>query len=156
MQGKYASAGVTWRALIIGAALIPLNNFWIMQVEGVWNTGHSTCLSLMWHVVLNLLILILLNLFLLKKFFPKYAFTQSEFIAIYAMLTLAGGIAGRDMLQILIPVIGWPFWFATPENEWAQLFHRYIPRWLTVTDRQPISTSAAGRRRVAMHSSQSS
>ncbi|MFC1715489.1 DUF6785 family protein [Candidatus Poribacteria bacterium] len=135
MQGKYASTGVTWRALIIGAALIPLNNFWIMQVEGVWNTGHSTCLSLMWHVVLNLLVLILINLFLLKKFLPKYAFTQSEFIAIYAMLTLGGGIAGRDMLQILIPVIGWPFWFATPENEWAQLFHRYIPRWLTVSDK---------------------
>ena len=145
MQGKYASTGVTWRALIVGAALIPFNNFWIMQVEGVWDTGHSTCLSLMWHVVLNLLILILLNLFLLKKFFPKYAFTQSEFIAIYAMLTLAGGIAGRDMLQILIPVMGWPFWFATPENEWAQLFHRYIPRWLTVSDKRVLQDFYEGK-----------
>ena len=145
MQGKYANIGVTWRALIVGAALIPLNNFWIMQVEGVWDTGHSTCLSLMWHVVLNLLILILLNLFLLKKFFPKHAFTQSEFIAIYAMLTLAGGIAGRDMLQILIPVMGWPFWFATPENEWAQLFHRYIPRWLTVSDKRVLQEFYEGK-----------
>ena len=134
VQGKYASAGVTWRALIIGAALIPLNNYWIMQVEAVWNTGHSTCLSLMWHVVLNLLVLILINLFLLKRFLPKRAITQAELIAIYAMLTLGGSISGRDMLQILIPVIGWPFWFATQENEWAQLFHRYIPRWLTVSD----------------------
>ncbi len=134
MQGKYANAGVTWRSLILGAALIPLNNYWIMQVEAVWNTGHSTCLSLMWHVVLNLLVLVLINLFLLKKFLPKYALTEAELIAIYAMLTLGASPAGRDMLQILIPVIGWPFWFATPENEWAQLFHRYVPRWLSVSD----------------------
>jgi len=145
VQGKYANTGITWRAIIIGAVLIPFNNFWIMQVEGVWNTGHSTCLSLMWHVVLNLLFLILINLFLLKRFFPKYAFTQSEFIAIYAMLTLAGGIAGRDMLQILIPVIGWPFWFATAENEWAQLFHRYIPRWLTVSDKKVLKDFYDGK-----------
>lgn len=145
MQSKYVSTGVTWRALIVGAALIPLNNFWIMQVEGVWNTGHSTGLSLMWHVVLNLLVLVLINLFLLKKFLPRYAFTQSEFIAIYAMLTLGGGIAGRDMLQILIPVIGWPFWFATPENEWAQLFHRYIPRWLTVSDKRVLHDFYEGK-----------
>ena len=134
MQRQYASAGITWRALIIGAVLIPLNNYWIMQVEAVWNTGHSTCLSLMWHVVLNLLILILINLFLLKKFLPKYSLTQAELIAIYAMLTLGGSIAGRDMLQILIPVIGWPFWFATPENEWSSFFWRYLPSWLTVND----------------------
>ncbi len=145
MQRKYASAGITWRALIIGAVLIPLNNYWIMQVEAVWNTGHSTCLSLMWHVVLNLLILILINLYLLKRFLPKYSLTQAELIAIYAMLTLGASIAGRDMLQILIPVIGWPFWFATPENEWSQLFHRYIPRWLTVSDQRVLQDFYEGK-----------
>lgn len=134
MQRKYISTDVTWRSLIIGAVLIPFNNYWIMQVEAVWNTGHSTCLSLMWHVVLNLLLLILINLFLLKRFLPKYALTQAELIAVYTMLTLAGSISGRDMLQILTPVMGWPFWFATQENEWSQLFHRYIPRWITVSD----------------------
>lgn len=133
MQGKSHQKGITWRSIIIGAALIPFNNFWIMQVEGVWNTGHSTCLSLMWHVILNLLLLISINL-LLKRFLPKYTISQGELIAIYAMLTLGASISGRDMLQILIPVMAWPFWLATPENEWAQLFHQYLPRWLTVSD----------------------
>jgi hypothetical protein len=145
VQGKYASIGITWRSLIIGAVLIPLNNYWIMQVEAVWNTGHSTCLSLMWHVVINLLILVSLNLFLLKKFLPKYALTEAELIAIYAMLTLGASPAGRDMFQILIPVMGWPFWFATPENEWAQLFHRYIPRWLTVSDERVLQNFYEGK-----------
>ncbi len=133
MQDKYQRQGITWRSIIIGTALIPFNNFWIMQVEGVWNTGHSTCLSLMWHVILNLLLLILLNL-LLKRYLPGYVINQGELIAIYTMLTLGASISGRDMLQILIPVMAWPFWLATPENEWAQLFHQYLPRWLTVSD----------------------
>ena len=134
MQAKYINTSITWRSLIIGVLLIPLNNYWIMYVEGVWNTGHSTCLSLMWHVVLNLLVLIFINIFILKRFLPKYALTEADLIAVYSMLTLAGGISGRDMFQIHIPVIGWPFWFATQENEWSQLFHRYIPRWLTISD----------------------
>ena len=107
-----------------------------MQVEAVWNTGHSTCLSLMWHVVVNLLLLILLNTFLLKRFWPRAAFTQGELITVYVMLSLAGGVAGRDSYQILTPVMGWAFWFATPENEWASLFHRYLPDWLTVQNRE--------------------
>jgi len=134
MQEKSPFVNITWRSLLMGAILIPLNNFWIMQVEGVWNTGHSTCLSLMWHVILNLLIIILINILIIKRFLPKYAFTEAELIALYAMLTLAGGISGRDMLQILIPIMGWPFWFATQENEWSQLFHRYIPKWITISD----------------------
>lgn len=26
-------------------------------------------------------------------------------------------------------------WFATPENEWSNLFWRYLPRWLTIDDK---------------------
>lgn len=104
-----------------------------MQVEGVWNTGHSSCLSLMWHVIVNLLILMGLNLFL-KRFLPRFAFTDAELLTVYAMLTLAGAVAGRDSYQILVPVMGWAFRYATPENEWASLFHRYLPSWLTLRD----------------------
>ncbi|HGE71104.1 TPA: hypothetical protein ENX78_09735, partial [Candidatus Poribacteria bacterium] len=104
---------ITWRAIIIATLLIFPNNYWIMQVEGVWNTGHSTCLSLMWHVVINLLVLILINVFIIKKLLPKYALNEGELIVIYAMLTLGASISGRDMLQILTPVMAWAFWFAT-------------------------------------------
>ena len=136
---------IGWRAIIISIILIPLNNFWIMQVEGVWNTGHSTCLSLMWHVVINLLLIILINVFVLKKFVPKYALTQAELVIIYSMLTLGASISGRDMLQILIPVMAWPFWFTTPENEWSELFLRYIPKWLTVSNERVLSDFFAGK-----------
>jgi len=142
---------ITWRAILIGAILIIPNNYWIMQVEGVWNTGHSTCLSLMWHVVINLLVIILINVLLLKKLTPQYALSQGELIVIYAMLTLGASPSGRDMLQILIPVMAWAFWFATPENEWVELFQRYIPKWLTVSDNRALSNFFAGRSSLYTH-----
>lgn len=126
--------GATWRAILISLILIPPNCYWIAQVEGVWDKGHSTCMSLMWGVVFNLIILILINKFVLKRFFPKQILTQGELVTVYIMLSLASGVAGRDMLQILMPALGWPFWFATPENGWAYLFHKYLPRWLMVDD----------------------
>ena len=29
-----------------------------------------------------------------------------------------------------------PFWFATAENEWEDLFFRFVPDWLAVSDRR--------------------
>lgn len=142
---------VRWRGIIIASVLIFPNNYWIMQVEAVWNTGHSTCLSLMWHVVLNLLVLILINVFLLKKLLPRYALTQGELIVIYAMLTLGASISGRDMLQILTPVMAWAFWFATPENEWVDLFHKYLPDWLIVRDNSALKSFYGGKSSLYIH-----
>ena len=38
------------------------------------------------------------------------------------------------MMQTLVPVIPNGFWFATAENEWQQLFWRYLPSWMTLSD----------------------
>ena len=37
-------------------------------------------------------------------------------------------------MQTVVPVIPNGFWFATPENEWQQLFWRYLPSWMTLDD----------------------
>ncbi len=125
--------GVTFRSLIIAIILIPVNCYWVIEMEVIRYSGHPVTISLFFNVVFNIFVLIALNL-LLKKYLPKQALSQSELLVIYIMLSLASGIAGHDMLEILVPMLGHAYWFATPENEWAELFHRYIPRWLTVSD----------------------
>ncbi len=99
---------VTWRSIIIGLILIPLNTYWIMEVEGIWHSGHPTAMSIMWNVVFNIFVLVLINL-AIKRFAPRYALTQSEFIIIYVMLSLASALAGHDTLQLGIPAMthGW-------------------------------------------------
>ena len=122
---------ITLRATLIGIALIPLNSYWILHLSYIWDSNRPTSLALLFNVLFTLLVLIALNT-LLRRLRPTLAFTQSELLTIYAMLCQASVFAGRDMLQVLVPLMGNSFWYATPENEWAQLFHQHLPEWLVV------------------------
>ena len=135
---KAKFSGVTRRALFIGAILIPPNSYWIMQTEGLWWSGRPTILSLFFNVIFCIFLLVLLNA-LWRKLSPKNALNQGELIVIFMMLSSASAVAGWDMIQSLVPVIGHAFWYATPENDWKELFFRYLPTWLTV--RHPVALS---------------
>ena len=50
------------------------------------------------------------------------------------MLSIASGISGLDMMQDVVSNLGHAFWYATPENDWEQLFWRYLPKHLIVDD----------------------
>ena len=120
---------VTWRSIVLGLLLSVPHGYFSIQ------TPTPTTVSLIYTSVLTLLLLVAINL-LIKRWLPKAVLTQGELLTIYTMLSLSVAIAGHDMLQVLAPVLGHPFWFATPENEWSSLFFRHLPRWLVVDDLQ--------------------
>jgi len=122
------------RPLLIGSILVFTNCYWIVRVEGMHCCEiHITTISIFFNAVFTLLIVVLLNQ-LVKKFLPKSSLSNSELLVIYVMLNMGSAIAGHGFMQILIPIMGHGFWYATPENDWANLFHRYLPTWLTVQD----------------------
>ena len=98
------------------------------------NFAHPTTVALIFTVVFNVFVLTLLNL-LAKRLIPWLAFSQDELLVIYAMLSVASAVAGHSFVEILVPILGHAFWFATPENDWKALFFRYIPKWLSMDDR---------------------
>ncbi|RKU30736.1 hypothetical protein C6497_03395 [Candidatus Poribacteria bacterium] len=124
---------ITLRATLVGILLIPFNSYWILHLSYIWDSNRPTSLALLFNVLFTLLVLIALNT-LLRRVRPTFAFSQTELLTIYAMLCQASVFAGRDMLQVLVPIMGNGFWYATPENEWAQLFHQHLPEWLIVGD----------------------
>ena len=126
---------ITLRATLIGIVLIPFNSYWILHLSYIWDSNRPTSLALLFNVLFTLLMLIGLSV-ILKRLRPSLAFTQSELLTIYAMLCQASVFAGRDMLQVLVPLIGNGFWYATTENEWAQLFHQHLPEWLVVGEQE--------------------
>jgi len=127
------STGISSKALVIGAILIPVNCYWVVQMEVVRYSGHPTVFSIFFNVILSVFLLVLVSL-ILSKLSPKLALSQGELLTIYVMLSIASGLSGRSMIQLLVPELGHPFWFATPENEWKDLFWMHIPRWLAVDD----------------------
>lgn len=128
---------IGWRAIWISLILIPFNSYWISMAV-VWSQVAPTKVSLFVNVVFILFVLAPLNL-LLRKLSPKLALSQGELLIIYMMLCLASAISGGDLLRLLVPILGYAFWFATPENEWADLFHRYIPDWMAIKDKQSLA-----------------
>ena len=123
------NAGVTLRSITLGLVLIPVNTYFIMaNFLYHWRTLPTT-LSLIYNVVITLAVLTLLNL-ALKRLVPRFAFSQGELLTIFVMLSLSSAISGHDMVQTLVPTIPYGFLSATPENEWQQLFWRYLPPWM--------------------------
>jgi len=138
MQKSEDSSSVSWRAIVIGLILIQINCYWIVQIEVVQYSAQPTIVSLIFTVVFSMFVLTLLNL-LLKQFLPNLALHQGELLVIYVMLSVASATAGHSTLEILIPILGHAFWFATPENDWSNLFWRHIPKWLSVDDKKVLS-----------------
>jgi len=131
--------GVTWRSVIIGLLLIPVNSFWIARSETGSTIFYSTTSSLFCNAVFTLFILTMLNESL-KLWFKHGTLTQGELLTVYVMVSSASALSGESVGQQLVRDISAPFWYATPENEWAQLFQHYLPNWLTVSDKRILKT----------------
>jgi len=131
---KETSTRFVLRALVFGAILIVLNCYWIISAENrvVW---ELTDFSIFPTVLFTLFALAAVNL-LLKRTFKNLSFTEAELATTYIMVSVATALAGHDIVRQLVPMMTNAFWYATPENEWDELFFRFIPRWLTVDDRR--------------------
>mgnify|MGYP001097147801 CR=1 FL=1 len=134
VAGQKRLMGITWRSLLLGCALIPVNCYWVTVIEVKYYALDGSCLPLFIEPVFILFIVTLLN-FLLSNRWRQSSLTQGELLTIYIMLVMSMTLAGHDTIQNMFGTIVHPFWFATPENEWEDLFFRYIPGWLTITDR---------------------
>ena len=132
---KKRRTGVTLRAIVVGLILIPINSYWIFMSEIIRYKGHPTTISLFYSCVFNLVILILLN-GVIRRYAPKWVFSQSELITIYVMLNIGAALVGHDSIQILVSLMPYATYMAVsrPENKWGPLFADRLPDWLVVKD----------------------
>ncbi|MEK7397938.1 MAG: DUF6785 family protein [Candidatus Poribacteria bacterium] len=126
--------GVTWRSVLIGALLIPPNAYWLLQLEMTWGGTYPSVLTLLLNAVFSLMLVIGLNL-IVKRSFPKSALSYGELLIIYVMLAEGMSLCGCDVVQTLTHIIVTPYRYATSENEWAEIFHPYLPKYFTLPDK---------------------
>jgi len=98
-----SGVGVTWRAVGIALVLMPLQSWWIVQMEVIRYNTWPTMLSLPLHTLFILLALVGINA-LIKRRAPKRALDHGELLTIYIMLAISGVIAGYGLIQALV---GW-------------------------------------------------
>ena len=63
-----------------------------------------------------------------------WAFNRAELLLITAMMMLATAIPSRGFTGATIPAISSVLYYATPENNWAELLVSHIPTYLVVQD----------------------
>jgi len=132
------------RAIVLGALLIPINCYWLVISRQPYQYQPiPTIISPFFNVIFILLLLVIANR-LLARFSPKMAMTQGELIVVYVMLSVTSAIQSFQMMQTLTTMMEVPFRRATIENDWKNLFGRYIPSWLSVSDKRVIDAYYQG------------
>ncbi|HSV72320.1 MAG TPA: DUF6785 family protein [Chthonomonadales bacterium] len=143
---------IPWRGIAVGALLMPLNAIWLAQMEvgtsGAARTTQFTgpypsTLSLFANVVCFVLAMVAVNA-LVRRVRPRWALEQAEMLVVYVMLTIGTCVQSIDFLDVLIPMMGHVTRYATPSNNWDELFGQYIPSWFHVTDPKAIEAFYVG------------
>lgn len=122
---------VTWRALLLSLLLLPVNAYWVVQMEVVRYSAHPTTISLYFNTIFFLLVLTLINRGV-GRIAPRLALERGELLLIYAALSIGSCVCGHDMLQVFVPMLTWTFQHANSTNNWDQLIHPHLNRALFI------------------------
>ena len=121
------------RAIMLGLLLIPVNCYWTTIAEVGFNIGDCSTLPLFAFPIATIFIVALLTQILLKAA-RKHALSMGELLTVYIMITVGSSVAAESIAEGMFGSIVHPIRYATPENEWRELFLHYLPGWLTISD----------------------
>ena len=68
----------------------------------------------------------------------RFELARADLVLIYCMLLMAVTVPTWGLMFFLIGTMVYPFYYATPENNYADLFYDYIPAWMVPQDYQAI------------------
>lgn len=127
-------AALTVRGLLVGSALslviaigIPYGS---MVIQGS-RLGLSSATPAAFFLLFVLLLTMHLALGLLRR---TWAFSRGELVTIFIMMAVATAVPTRGVVGMLLPMITGTFYYATPENQWADLIHPFLSEWMVVHD----------------------
>lgn len=132
LQGTTKGRGVTFRSVLLALILLPLNAYWVVQMEVVRYSAHPTTISLFFNAVFVLLVLTVLNIGV-RRIAPKLALERGELLLIYSVLSIGSCACGHDMLQVFVPMLTWSFMHADGSNNWANVINPFLKKWLFVS-----------------------
>ena len=124
----------TFRAFLLGALLSLVISIAFPYALLAMNTaGMSSDYITAGAVFLFFILIGVVNpLFKLLK--RSWGLSQVELIVIYVMMITASAIPTWGFTANLIPLLPSVFYYATPENNWAELLQPYVRDWLVPQD----------------------
>jgi len=136
------ASGLTIRALILSLIFIGIGNYWLRYTGLIAHSGNFAESVPPIPAVAALVLMVALNP-LLRRFVKFLSLSQAEIIVVCSIVAIAISMSSIGMVRYFLPVLTAPFYFATPENEYA-LFNQYLPSWFVVTDKGALIDSYEG------------
>ena len=65
----------------------------------------------------------------LRLIHPRLALRRGELAVAYFLILLGNTLTGRAFSAMVLPVITGAYYYATPENNWKEVIHPYLPDW---------------------------
>ena len=87
-------------------------------------------LTLQGHIFFLFLLLLALGNLLSTATGRSLALSRGELLVTYVMMIVACSIPTMGLTEYLLPVLPGAYYYATTENDWANLIHPYIPSWI--------------------------
>lgn len=128
------SAGLTIRAILVGFLFTILLTIWALESEFVTRSSPITVTHLPVAALCPFLIMVFLVNPLLKAWPRGRPFSRQELIVVFFLVFTASAIPGWAFSNYTVSVISGPFYYASVENRWAELFLDYLPEWLVLRD----------------------
>lgn len=128
------TTGLTYRAILLGIGIVVFINLWVTYAETV---VQSSRLNLsFFQLPLFFIFLFLLGCVnpILTRFRIAKPLSATELLAIVAIGLVGAVVPGSGVAGFLMGIISTPFYFATPENAWAQYYHPHLPSWIVPTE----------------------
>ena len=120
----------TVRAFLLGCLLTAFLGTGPLYVQFVHHTAPLNADSITAGAVFLFFLLTFVVNTALRKIHPPWVFTTGELVVIYTMMIVASTIPTKTLMANMIPVLPGASYYATPENEWAELILPLIPDWI--------------------------
>ncbi|NKB66810.1 MAG: hypothetical protein GKR89_07110 [Candidatus Latescibacteria bacterium] len=133
-----ANAHITFRGLFIGALLCVAIALGVphttMLLRGT-PMGFSSSTPAAYCLLFFLLITVHVLLALPRR---NWGLQWGELVTIAIMMMVAAAIPSRGVTGMLLPMITGTFYYASPENKWAEVIHPHLSKWMLMGDPEAV------------------
>ena len=131
-QNVSRRTSVTLRAFALSALFIALGCLWVKWAEILVHTTMVSESAPPIPALATIIFLVAINP-ILRRLGNRWQLKRGEILAIYAAVCIGATAPGHGIVKSLFPAVAVPFYFATPENKYAEL-QKHVPSWFVPHD----------------------
>ena len=122
------SPRITGRSILLGLLTAGLMAYSQNVLEIVLHAGSMVKSSFPVALILGFLLWVVINM-IIARIAPQSVLSRHEMMVIFATMWIVGMMPGVGWMGYFIGALPAPYFFASPENRWAELFLDELPHW---------------------------